>query len=338
MIATLNRIAFFLIAAVFTAKAQLVTDDFNDGVIDTSKWGTSTFGSGTVTEDSGTLNLTNRGRIVCTTTFPLGIALDMRVTFSGAVSEEFKVVLRTDGAFGGAYGETLNGVVVALRPSVDKVEIIDFTAGGVYLQDVPYVLNTGLAYDLRITDDGSTLNVYVNDFTTPVATASTASNSGTKLSVYNREAYPPSNHITNIDHIRAVAYPLTEFQTWYESYHAGQGHQADPDADDNRNGLSNFAEFAFAVDLLSGQPMANILQAVSRNQLTYRRPKGKRLTYTLERKTSALETTWQTATPVTHYTETVVDEGTTELVQVNLTASPIARTYYRVRVAASAAP
>jgi hypothetical protein len=98
----LNPILFFV--TVLTATGQLLaqntvlTDNFNDGVVDAEKWDIILpFGGSAISEANGVLTTAERGTLLTKE----GMPVNLEVTGSFQMnhgSEELKVVLRSDGS------------------------------------------------------------------------------------------------------------------------------------------------------------------------------------------------------------------------------------------------
>src|ERR1700726_3530018 len=112
---TLQFILVTTIAAA--ARAQLLHDDFNGTSIDPSLWQTSQpFSGSSITENGGNAVFDNRGRLITVGNFPPPITITGAFDITGANSDEFKLVIRTDGTFvNDQFGESANGFIGRFR-------------------------------------------------------------------------------------------------------------------------------------------------------------------------------------------------------------------------------
>ena len=194
-----------LCAKLTVAHSQTVFDDFNGTTVDPTKWTVSTFGSGSVTESGGFLNLMNKGRITSVAQYPDELTLEGRFVISGAAYDQLSFVLRTDGAFNGPFGESSNGIFIQFNTSqnpdgYNEVRINDVTAGAGYIAQLHTTLNVGTLYDFKIVDTGNNVSVYLTDLVNPALSAATSSRAGNTFDVYNREI---GGSTSQLDYLRS---------------------------------------------------------------------------------------------------------------------------------------
>jgi hypothetical protein len=198
-------------ALAVSAHAQLLHDDFNGTSIDTSLWQTSEpFPGSSITETGGNAVFDNRGRLISQGSFPAPISITGAFTITGANSDEFKVVIRTDGTFvNDQFGESADGFIVRFRSSSffasDEVSI--FEIGGAAFSGWTGTLDLNTQYNFKITDDGSTMSVFLGDLTTPKVSLQSSDSSGNKFVIYNREQIDSIMHETKLDFITVVPEP-----------------------------------------------------------------------------------------------------------------------------------
>jgi hypothetical protein len=198
-----------LSAASSTGVAQTLFDDFNDSAIDSTKWTTSAFGSGSITESGGFLNFSERGRVTSVADFPVGLTLEGRFSISGAVYDQFTLVLRTDGTFNNSFGESANGIFVRFNSSQNpdnfpEISISNIDGSADYTVELQTTLNANSLYDFKIVDTGSSVSVFLGDLVNPALNASTSVRAGNEFSIYNREL---SGNLSKLDFISATATP-----------------------------------------------------------------------------------------------------------------------------------
>ncbi len=140
------------------------------------------------------------------------------------------------------------------------------------------------------------------------------------------------NHWIDDIHIETALASLTPFQAWYDSFLPGQGGAADPDGDYNKNGISNFAEFAFNLNLLSGGAPA-LLEIKSENSLVYSRRFNSGLVYEVEMSYSGLGAfTWWNGVKGVDYEEESVVKGDVETITVHVLKPRLLKPkFFRVR-------
>lgn len=192
-------------------------DDFNGSTVDTSLWTTSLpfsglpFGPSALNEGGGSLSFVNRGTLITKDDFgPVDIT--GRFTITGGDQDMFKIVLRTDGTFTGAYHESANGIAVRWGHVGFNSYNIEFEhrvtpSDGIALADATYPISVNTTYDFRISDDGSRISFYINDFNTPVLSTVTSFDEGNKIALYNRHYQSGAAYSTSLDYVQIVPEP-----------------------------------------------------------------------------------------------------------------------------------
>jgi hypothetical protein len=189
--------------------AATITDDFEDGVIDPQLWEVFLpFGGSSATESGGTLNLTQRPYIasvdewIPTPAVPLAVEFDW--TPASSISH-LNLLMRSDANWQGTYAEAANGVGLNFSVDADLVwgyTAVDGVGGGVGIDfgDHPYTFTAGQAYRIRLESDGTTLRVFVDDMTTPLAEGTATLTFPTNRVVfYNREIGSGPDRFDNIE-------------------------------------------------------------------------------------------------------------------------------------------
>ncbi|HWB02766.1 MAG TPA: hypothetical protein VG796_07050 [Verrucomicrobiales bacterium] len=140
------------------------------------------------------------------------------------------------------------------------------------------------------------------------------------------------NHwVDNVD-ISTTLVPMTPFQEWYDSFMPGKGGTADPNADYNGNGWSNFLEFAFAMDLLTGGGISNLPKMEGSDIVIYKRRAVGGLRFDFELASTVRTTEWITGVAGIDYTENVTAASGVEIVRVHiLNPRPLKPRFFRVR-------
>ncbi|MHB8521789.1 MAG: formylglycine-generating enzyme family protein [Limisphaerales bacterium] len=165
------------------ASATEYSDDFANG-INTNIWTASTtMANSAVSLVNGTVQLQSRGRLISVPPMP-NADIQGRFRFTGDLTDELAVVLRTDGTFQqDTYEEAANGIFVVFQDGA--VGIHDIAANKVASSSFSAAQNT--FYDFRIVDSGTNIALYFNDSPVPTVSLSTTNNFGNKVVVYNRE-------------------------------------------------------------------------------------------------------------------------------------------------------
>src|SRR5437763_6173156 len=154
-----------------TAHGQLLHDDFNGTSINTNLWQTSEpFSGSSITESGGNAIFDNRGRLITMANYPGPNSISGAFSITGANSDEFKVVIRTDGTFGDdQFGESANGFIVRFRSSSffasDEVSILEI--GGTASAGWTGTLNLNTKYQFKIVDDGNNIYVFLGNMSAP---------------------------------------------------------------------------------------------------------------------------------------------------------------------------
>jgi hypothetical protein len=197
---TSSLTALFALLSAVSASAIQIADTFNDGVIDTSLWEISLpFGGSQVQETGGNAVLTSRGGLNTLTSFAGPVEIAGSFSFAGAL-DHFRVVFRSDLSFNSPTMERSGMIVVFNQDGevqIGESEISSLAIG---------TFNPAGKVDFRILDDGTTVNLFVNDAVTPLLTADSSYRTGEKIGFYNREF--PFN-VLQIDRLQISSVPDT---------------------------------------------------------------------------------------------------------------------------------
>ncbi|MHC5044674.1 MAG: LamG-like jellyroll fold domain-containing protein [Planctomycetota bacterium] len=173
-------------------------DNFEDGTIDTALWEVLyPFAGSNATETGGTLDLSLRPYVATVDEWlpsadvPLVVEFDWTVASS---TSHLNLQTRCDATWYGTYAEAANAVGVNFSVQGGLVwgyTVVDTVGGGVPgidFGDHPFTFTPGTTYRIRLEDDGSSLRVFVDDMTTPLAEGTTSLTFAVNRVVfYNRE-------------------------------------------------------------------------------------------------------------------------------------------------------
>ena len=184
------------------ASPAAIRDDFNDSTINPAIWETSLpFGDSQVSEADGYLLLRNRGGLIPSATFDMGIEIKGSFTLSHTL-DVFKIYIRSDlsettGA-DSRYHEKL-GVGFVFWADGRAAHLAH--SGGITMGHVDGAINPlNVATTFRITDDGYRIRLFLNDSDTPIITGATTYRLGNRAIFYNRESVG-SSFTTRIDYL-----------------------------------------------------------------------------------------------------------------------------------------
>lgn len=200
-----------LVLAYSEARADTFFDDFEDGVIDGTKWTVlQPFPTSSAIESGGRMNLTRRPYLVTadewtpSASCPLSVEFDWRIS-SGV--NNLNVVTRSDAAWFGTFAEQSNGIGVNLSGERDLAFVLrivgtnadEIPGGGTYPTYIPVVIDPGITYHVKITDDGTNVRVFFQDMVTPLIDATVATAFPTNRVVfYNRETATGTDWIDDV--------------------------------------------------------------------------------------------------------------------------------------------
>jgi hypothetical protein len=189
-------------------------DNFNGTSLNTSLWQISDpFSSSSVTETGGNAVFDNRGRLITQGNYPVPVVINGAFTITGADTDEFKVVIRTDGTFvNDQFEESADGFMIFFRSSSyfasNEVGIQEI--GGTAFSGWTGTLNVNTEYQFWIVDDGTNISVFLGDPITPKAILSSTDSFGSKVVLYNREQVGSIMHETRLDHLGILHGPVSQ--------------------------------------------------------------------------------------------------------------------------------
>jgi hypothetical protein len=205
------------------AHAQtILSDNFNGNTINPSLWQVSTpFSDSSMTEANGFAVFENRGRILTANAMPTDIDITGSFEFTGNIHDHFSIVTRTDGSTSNPNGYFNDGITFGfeiqndLGQTANNITISDFNYPantGTVLVSTAYAMSLDTLYNFQITDNGSNLALYINNFTTPILTATDSSVYGDQIGLYNREGTGGGSSISagsivQLDYLNVQAVP-----------------------------------------------------------------------------------------------------------------------------------
>ena len=187
-------------AAITTAPAQTIVDDFNGTTIDPAKWTIAASSTGSASVGSGYLNVTDGGGITSVAQYPVGLTIEGKFKITDNY-DALRIVIQ--------YHEAANGVGIKFVSSqhIDRwneVSIQNPNYSAPWGIELRTPLNLGTLYDFKIVDTGTVVSVYLTDLVNPILSTSTTDRGGNTFSVYNRFAFGRTSYV---DSLSATATP-----------------------------------------------------------------------------------------------------------------------------------
>ena len=184
--------------------SQSIIDTFSgSGAPDSSKWSyANPYADSNVYQSGGYLNLLNRGTLFSKNEFGSYIEISGSMKFTGSNKDNIRMFLRTDKYMtpSNASSQLTHGIQIGFAPGYGAgiSEFYGFPAGSDKPSDPdgwePLAGTTGPGYfsmnveeTFKVTDDGYTINLFLRDMNTPVATATSTLSYGGFFAIQNRE-------------------------------------------------------------------------------------------------------------------------------------------------------
>lgn len=180
------------------AETILLQDNFNDNLLDTSKWTALTsgiVGSPSVQETNQQISLVGRGYLITKQEFnPATSSLRIRGRWTFVSSDDFlQILTRSDAIPTGSYSETQSGIEFHATAISDSISINGRLGISLTSVSQAFTINAGESFDFDIMDDGTNLSFTFTKVGNPsqTATISTISTSVTATNYvvfHNRES------------------------------------------------------------------------------------------------------------------------------------------------------
>lgn len=165
-------------------KATILKDEFFGPLICPSVWrihNVSDASSVVVTDGKAVLD--SFGSLETVESLPDAIDIRARFRFAGGSVDHFKIGIRTDLALPTATDYT--GVFVGFDKEHNTIGVAE--AGVEWLAVSNFIFDLNADYDFRITDDGKTIIVYLNDLVNPLIKVQSTHRTGNNMFLHNRE-------------------------------------------------------------------------------------------------------------------------------------------------------
>lgn len=179
------------------SNAAILSDDFNDGVIDPSRWQVILpFGQSSVTESSGALTTVGRGILASVQNMPMNFTMTGSFRLNDP-NEYLRILLRTDLSLHldpslAQYSER-RGISVVFWPNMASIQ--NGISGGGTLP-TSYAIGIGQTHSFSITDDSQNISFSIDG--NPVLSLAVSDRVGDRIAFYSREFSTTSSTLDNI--------------------------------------------------------------------------------------------------------------------------------------------
>lgn len=175
-----------------------IFDDFNDGTIDSSKWqALAPLPDSQMTETGGNAVFFQRGILITQQDVPTAYEITGRFAFLGGTYDQFQINLRSDATLLSPHFNFTNNIYVCFNrrasDSVGGEGVSNLNlAAGYSTQPAfgSFLFVTGQFYDFKITDDGYTIAVFLENMLNRVVSVNTTERTGNKIGIENRGYVP----------------------------------------------------------------------------------------------------------------------------------------------------
>ena len=204
---------FVLVGAGNVWSQTIFSDPFNGTAIDTSKWNVNIpYSDSAVFLENGELVFRNGGSLITKNPLPTSITLSGSFRFTGSMWDRFSINLRSNGNLRfGTFGTYASDIYVEIQhtggESSGPIKNVTISHDGIAHYDQGQFgafgrFESNTAYDFKIEDTGLNVSVYVNDFITPLVTATTSTREGFFIAIGNREGGGNGSWISNGSELR----------------------------------------------------------------------------------------------------------------------------------------
>ena len=193
------RILLILIASAFQLRAgALLIDDFNSAPIDTSNWVVNVpYSDSAVFLDHGEIVFRNGGSLITKTPLSEYSVITGSFRFTGSIWDRFSINLRANGNYRvGSYGTYASDIYVEIQhtggESGGPIRNVTLSHDGIaHYDQVQYGpfgrFESNTSYSFKIEDTGTTINVFIENFTTPLLSGTSLTRDGYFIAIGNRE-------------------------------------------------------------------------------------------------------------------------------------------------------
>ena len=207
-------LAVLVLAVAGNAWSQtLFSDPFDGSAIDSSKWNVNIpYSDSAVFLENGEVVFRNGGSLITKNPLPASTTLSGSFQFTGSMWDRFSINLRANGNLRfGTYGTYASDIYVEIQhtggESGGPIKNVTISHDGVAHYDQSQFGSSGrfesnTLYNFKIEDTGLNINVYVDDFITPLVTATTSAREGFFLAIGNREGGGNGSWISNGSELR----------------------------------------------------------------------------------------------------------------------------------------
>lgn len=171
-------VLFLCLVTTLTANAQWE--------LDTNTWEALTpFSDSQMTISDGTATFINRGILISQVSFPTEYQISGNFEFTGTTSDMFQIVLRTDGTLLSPAENWANGVYIGFGGDEAGLN----SANNVKIQGTEvssygsFTFTPNTCYNFKITDNGNTIDLYLNNLTTPMLVLSDSESYGNEIAM-----------------------------------------------------------------------------------------------------------------------------------------------------------
>ena len=213
----LSLLVFALTSNVWSQT--LFSDPFDGSAIDSSKWNVNIpYSDSALFLENGEVVFRNGGSLITKNPLPTSTVLSGSFRFTGSMWDRFSINLRANGNLRfGTYGTYASDIYVEIQhtggESGGPIKNVTISHDGIAHYDQGQFgtfgrFESNTTYDFKIEDTGLNISVYVNDFITPLVTATTSTREGFFIAIGNREGGGNGSWISNGSELRLESIAL----------------------------------------------------------------------------------------------------------------------------------